>query len=315
MQLSLFDEPQTIELSKGFTFIDLCAGIGGFRIGLENIGGTCILSAEWDKYAIESYEHNFNCKVEGRDINKINAFNIPDHDVLTCGFPCVSFSRAGEEKGFDDPRTDVFWSVMNIISVKQPKVVIIENVKGILRYIDLIRSSYAEQGYRLYVSTLNSKDFKVPQSRTRVFLVGIRNDLEGDFISPSPTGSVTLRSSIDERVPKKYELNDGTWNWMQRHAAKHKAKGNGFGYTIVDLDGIAPTVVKRYYKDGANCLIPTPEGINPRKATPREMARIMGFPDSFEIVVSNSQAYRQFGNAVCPPVVEAVGKQVIKFLG
>ena len=315
MQLSLFDEPQTIESSKGFTFVDLCSGIGGFRIGLENIGGTCIYSAEWDKYAVQAYEHNFNCDVEGDDVNKINPFSIPDHDILACGFPCVSFSRAGQETGFDDPRTDVFWSMMKIISIKQPKIVIIENVKGILRYIDLIKSSYEEQGYRLYVTTLNSKNFKVPQARIRVFLIGIRNDLEGEFIEPTPTGMVTLRSSIDERVPKKYELRDGTWEWMQRHAEKHKAKGNGFGHTIVDLDGIAPTFVKRYHKDGANCLIPMPEGSNPRKATPREVARIMGFPDSFEIVVSNTQAYMQFGNAVCPPVVEAIGKQVRQFLG
>ena len=313
-------------MDNKFTFIDLCAGIGGFRIGLQALGGECVYTAEWDKFARYTYEQNFGGTVEGHDINEVVPSEVPDHDILACGFPCVSFSNAGAKKGFDDPRTEVFWSTMNIVAEKRPKIIIFENVRGVLKYKDIIEQSLNERGYDLHTAKLSSDDFGVPQKRVRVFLIGIDRSLnisdqfnfpfEGLFAPSYPRkvlGDI-LQGTLGNGVDDKYELREATWTNLQVRKAKHEAKGNGFGYSLKTANDVATTLQARYYKDGSDCLIDDQIGRNPRKITPREAARIMGFPDEFAIPVSDTQAYKQFGNAVCPPVVEAIGRQIVPLI-
>jgi len=310
-----------------FTFIDLCAGIGGFRIGLQALGGECVYTAEWDKFARLTYETNFGGTVEGHDINEIIPSEVPDHDILTCGFPCVSFSNAGAKKGFEDPRTEVFWSTMNIISEKRPKVVIIENVRGVLKHKDIIEQAFNERGYDLHTDLLSSNDFGMPQNRVRAFLVGIDRNLNiseefqypskglfADREYPSRTLKDVLQGTLLDGIDGKYELSDKMWNFLKSHKAKHSARGNGYGYQLKTANDISSTLTHRYYKDGSECLIDDEIGRNPRRLTPRETARIMGFSDDYAIPVSDTQAYMQFGNAVCPPVVEALGRQIVPLI-
>lgn len=311
------------KMEKKFTFIDLCAGIGGFRIGLEPLGGECVYTAEWDKFARYTYEQNFGGTVEGHDINEIVPSEVPDHDVLTCGFPCVSFSNAGAKKGFNDPRTEVFWSTMNIVAEKRPKIVIFENVRGVLRYKDIIEQAFNERGYDLHTDLLSSDDFGVPTKRVRAFLVGIDRNLnisdrfefpDSENSIPSRTLANVLQGTLQDGIEEKYELSDKLWSFLKAHKAKHTAKGNGYGFQLRTANDVAPTITHRYYKDGSECLIDDGIGRNPRKITPREAARIMGFADEFAIPVSDTQAYKQFGNAVCPPVVESVGRQIVPLI-
>ena len=309
-----------------FTFIDLCAGIGGFRIGLQALGGECVYTAEWNKFARYTYEQNFGGTVEGHDINEIVPSEVPDHDILTCGFPCVSFSNAGAKKGFEDPRTEVFWSTMNIVAEKRPKIVIFENVRGVLKYRDIIEQSFNERGYDLHTELLVSKDFGVPQNRVRAFLVGIDRSLDisekfefpgtGLFGNSYPLRTLgdILQGTLGNGIEDKYEVSDKRWGTMQEHKARHANKGNGYGFQLKTATEVAPTIQHRYYKDGSDCLIDDGVGRNPRRLTPREVARVMGFSDEYAIPVSDTQAYMQFGNAVCPPVVEALGKQIVQLI-
>jgi len=310
-----------------FTFIDLCAGIGGFRIGLQALGGECVYTAEWDKFARFTYETNFGGTVEGHDINEIIPSEVPNHDVLTCGFPCVSFSNAGAKKGFEDPRTEVFWSTMNIVAEKRPKIVIFENVRGVLKYKDIIEQAFNERDYDLHTELLVSSNFGVPQNRVRAFLVGTDRNLGisekfqypgtglfADREYPSRTLGDVLEGTLGNGVEDKYELSDKLWNNLQDHKASHVKKGNGYGFQLKTANDISPTIPHRYYKDGSNCLIDDGIGRNPRRLTPREVARVMGFSDEYVIPVSNTQAYKQFGNAVCPPVVEALGRQIVQLI-
>jgi len=307
-----------------FTFIDLFAGIGGMRLAFEEAGGKCVFSSEWNKFAQQTYQANFGELPDG-DITKISASDIPDHDILTGGFPCQPFSIAGVSKknslgrlhGFEDEtQGTLFFDIARIIKEKRPKAFLLENVKNLQSHdkgktFQIILKTLRDQlGYDVHYKVIDGKS-SVPQHRERIFIVGFSEPI--NFVFPEiPDRKLTVRDILDKRVGKKYTLTEGVWNALQRHAENSKAKGNGFGYGMTKLDGIARTLSARYYKDGAEILIPRGKGKIPRRLTPRECARIMGFPESFKIVVSDSQAYRQFGNALVVPLVEKIAKQIVK---
>lgn len=309
-----------------FTFIDLFAGIGGIRLAFESAGGKCVYSSEWNKFAQQTYEANFG-EIPDGDITKIDENEIPDHDVLVGGFPCQPFSIAGVSSknhlgrphGFKDAtQGTLFFDICRIIKAKRPKAFLLENVKNLERhdkgntFKTIISALREELGYDVHYKVIDASA-QVPQHRERIFIVGF--DMETDFKFPELTDKrPVLNDILEKRVDKKYTLTDGTWKSLQRHLAKHRAKGNGFGYNIADKKGIAKTLSARYYKDGAEILIDQGPKKNPRRLTPRECARLMGFPEKFKIPVSDNQAYRQFGNAVVVPVVKAVAKQMVKCL-
>lgn len=316
-----------------FTFIDLFAGIGGFRIGLERVGGKCVFTSEWDKYAQKTYKSWFGDLPEG-DIRDIDPADIPDHDVLAAGFPCQPFSIAGvskkaslgREHGFRDvTQGTLFFHLAAIIEAKRPPVFVLENVKNLKSHDRgqtwrVISDTLTNLGYHVHSSVIDAASW-VPQHRERVFIVGFDQQVFGQsgppFAFPDPPQGTPPKFSdiLDPRTPAKYTLTDHLWNYLQGYAAKHKAKGNGFGFGMTDLNGVSRTLSARYYKDGSEILIPQGKGRNPRRLSPREAARLMGFPDHLDIVVSDTQAYKQFGNSVSPPVVEAVGRQLVKSIG
>jgi DNA (cytosine-5)-methyltransferase 1 len=317
--------------SRPFTFIDLFAGIGGLRLGVERAGGRCIWSSEWDSKAQETYEAWFGERPHG-DITKVDAESIPDHDLLCGGFPCQPFSIAGVSKknslgrahGFKDAaQGTLFFDVARIIEAKRPKALLLENVKNLKSHDKgntwrVIEGTLADLGYQIFAQVINAKHW-VPQNRERVFIVGFDKSVFGvvhDFRFPElPSGPLPkFRSILEASVPTKYTLTDHLWAYLQRYAAKHRAAGNGFGFGLTDLDGIARTLSARYYKDGSEILIPQANK-NPRRLMPSEARRLMGFPDSLPIVVADTPAYKQFGNAVVPLVAEAVAKQLAIVLG
>ncbi|MEM9373390.1 MAG: DNA (cytosine-5-)-methyltransferase [Planctomycetota bacterium] len=337
-ELPLFagvDTPGPAQATSGmpFTFIDLFAGIGGLRLGLERVGGRCLYSNEWDKYAQKTYHAWYGEMPEG-DIRDVTPSSIPDHDVLAAGFPCQPFSIAGVSKkkslgkahGFKDAtQGTLFFHLATIIEIKRPPVILLENVKN-LRSHDkgktwsVIRSTLEDLGYAVHAEVIDAAGW-VPQHRERVFIVGFDKAVFGEngpaFSFPStPTGPAPLfRDILDDDTPDKYILTDHLWNYLQQYAAKHRARGNGFGFGMTDLDGVSRTLSARYYKDGSEILIPRGKGENPRRLSPAEARRLMGFPDELPIVVSDTQAYKQFGNAIVPPVAEAVGGQVVAAIG
>ncbi len=308
-----------------FTFIDLFAGIGGFRLAFEEVGGTCVFASEWDAFAQKTYAANFG-HVPAGDITQIGEDAIPDHDILTAGFPCQPFSIAGVSKnnalgnlhGFDHAtQGTLFFDVERIIRAKQPAAFVLENVKNLLNHdkgqtFRVIRQTLEETlGYQIYFKVLDAKTL-VPQHRERIYIVGFREPTQ--FAFPAlPDCSLRVRDILEQDVDAKYTLTDHLWRYLQDYAAKHKAAGNGFGFGLVDLDGVTRTLSARYYKDGSEILIPQP-GRNPRRLTPRECARLMGYPDSFKIVCSDTHAYKQFGNSVAVPVVRLVAQEVMKCL-
>jgi DNA (cytosine-5)-methyltransferase 1 len=312
-----------------FTFIDLFAGIGGIRLAYQNLGGTCVFTSEWDKYSKQTYEANFGELPHG-DITKIDERDIPDHDILLGGFPCQPFSLAGVSKknalgrahGFEDEtQGTLFFDVARIIGHKKPKVFMLENVKNLLSHdkgntFKIIKKTLEQLEYSVYFKVLDGKHF-VPQHRERIIIVGFRNDVfnkKEQFQFPVlPEQSTKVRDILEDEVASKYTLSDKLWNYLQEYAIKHRAKGNGFGFGMTDLNGISRTMSARYYKDGAEILIPQ-NGKNPRRLTPRECARLQGFPDDFIIPVSDNQAYKQFGNSVVVPLMQAVGKNVVQQL-
>lgn len=348
-QASLFDNRPVARTATpkimSFRFIDLFAGIGGFRLGLQNIGGKCVFTSEWDRFSAITYQHWFGDRPHG-DITQISPESIPEHDVLAAGFPCQPFSIAGVSKknslghkhGFDCERQgNLFFSICDIAKVKRPPAMILENVKN-LRSHDkgrtwcVIRQSLQELGYTVADQIIDASGY-VPQHRERIFIVCFRSDVAGrsrEFSFPlPPTGPrPRFRDILEDRPDPRYILTDHLWDYLQRYAEKHKAKGNGFGFGLTDLDGVSRTLSARYYKDGSEVLIPRrpsdPKNVpgknnrNPRRLTPVEAAWLMGFRDVVsrpeDIPVSDTQAYRQFGNAVVPAVVEAVGTQVLKVL-
>lgn len=310
-----------------FTFIDLFAGIGGMRLAFEEAGGECVYSNEWNKFSQQTYMANFGDMPDG-DITQVNADDIPDHDVLVAGFPCQPFSIAGVSKknslgratGFaDKTQGTLFFDVCRILEAKRPKAFMLENVKNLCSHdkgktFKVITESLNELGYEVFYKVIDGQAF-VPQHRERIIIVGFDRERYGSFfdfefnIIPKEPKPV-IADILEKDVSEKYTLSDKLWIYLQNYAAKHKAAGNGFGYGIAPLDGVSRTLSARYYKDGSEVLIEQ-DGKNPRKLTPRECARLQGFPDTFAIPVSDTQAYRQFGNSVVVPLMAAVAKLII----
>ncbi len=325
-----------------FSFIDLFAGIGGLRKAMEGAGGRCVFTSEWDKFAQQTYLANFadNRPIAG-DIREVDAAAIPGHDVLVAGFPCQPFSIAGVSKknalgrahGFEDEtQGTLFFDVLRVLKHHRPVAFLLENVKN-LRSHDkgrtfkvICRKLTEELGYTLHTQVIDAAHF-VPQHRQRIVLVGFRSEVsfsfEDLFLPPrghkrmrdifhpqngteQPEGHFTV--GCDAVVSDKYTLSDKLWDYLQRYAAKHKAAGNGFGFGLVDGDSISRTLSARYYKDGSEILVSRGEGENPRRLTPRECARLMGYSDEFRIPVSDTQAYKQFGNSVAVPVFAEVAR-------
>ena len=320
---------QEIE-SNNFTFIDLFAGIGGMRIAFEQAGGRCVYSSEWNKYSQQTYFANFGEQPEG-DITQVVASAIPNHDILVAGFPCQPFSIAGVSKknslgratGFEDKtQGTLFFDVCRILKEKRPKAFMLENVKNLCshdkgRTFKVIRESLDELNYKVFYSILDGQNF-VPQHRERIIIVGFdrerySTDIDFEFKITPKFPKPIIRDILDREVDEKYTLSDKLWIYLQNYAAKHKAAGNGFGYGIAPLDGVSRTISARYYKDGSEILIDQ-QGKNPRRLTPRECARLQGFPDSFKIPVSDTQAYKQFGNSVVVPLMENIAKLIIEKL-
>lgn len=331
-----------------FTFIDLFAGIGGLRRGFESIGGECVFTSEWDRFCQETYLANYDCDhgIAG-DIRNVEAGAIPAHDVLLAGFPCQPFSIAGVSKknalgrqhGFRcDAQGTLFFDVARIIEHHRPRVFLLENVKNLVnhdkgRTFRIIHETLTrELGYRVHWKVIDARSW-VPQHRERIFIAGFRED-DGfsfdDLAIPDPANGPKLRMALhpqngseraDPRyttgrkglILPKYTLSDHLWTYLQNYAEKHRLKGNGFGFGLFGPDDVARTLSARYYKDGSEILI-RQEGKAPRRLTPRECARLMGFEtpggEPFLITVSDTQAYRQFGNAVVVPVVEAVARHM-----
>lgn len=322
-----WDVPFPPQASPKFKFIDLFAGIGGIRLAFQNLGGKCVFTSEWDTYSKKTYEANFG-EVPFGDITKISEKEIPDHDILLGGFPCQPFSIAGVSKknalgrahGFlDETQGTLFFDVARIIKYKKPKAFLLENVKNLVSHdkgktFTIIKETLKELGYSIYFKVLDGQYF-VPQHRERIIIVGFSDDFfkgKETFEFPKMEDKkFAIRDILEDNVDPKYTLSDKLWNYLQEYAKKHKAKGNGFGFGLTDLDGVSRTISARYYKDGAEILIPQ-DGMNPRRLTPRECARLQGFPDSFLIPVSDNQAYKQFGNSVVTPLIQAVGKNLIK---
>lgn len=308
-----------------FKFIDLFAGIGGMRIAFEKAGGSCVFTSEWDKYPAKVYEDNFGDKPAG-DITKIDVQDIPSHDILVAGFPCQPFSIAGVSKknslgrkhGFaDKTQGTLFFDVARIIDHHRPKMFLLENVKNLkshdkgntLRII--LETLEKDLGYKVEIKIIDAK-LQVPQHRERIYIVGTR-DHNSDFEFPQIKQKITCLDDIldkDSEVDRKYTLSDRLWTGLQRHAEKHKAKGNGFGFGLCSRSDTARTLSARYYKDGSEILIKQ-KNKNPRRLTPRECARLMGFSESFKIKVSDNRAYKCFGNSVVVPIVEKIAKAMV----
>lgn len=305
------------EYSEDLRLIDLFAGIGGIRIGFEAAGGKSVFSSEWDKAAQNTYETNFK-ELPFGDITKIKPSEIPSFDILLAGFPCQPFSQAGKKLGLADTRGTLFFDIAKIVEHHRPRVVFLENVKRFKshdggRTLETIKGILEDLGYEIHIKVLNAKDFGVPQNRERIYIIGFLGKTSFKF--PQPSGKkIKLGDILEKNVDPKYTISDKLWAGHQRRKKEHAKKGNGFGYTLFNNDSeYTSTISARYYKDGSEILIEQ-KGKNPRKLTPREAARLQGFPDSFKIPVSDTQAYRQFGNSVAVPVIKAIAKEVMKAL-
>ncbi|ULQ50970.1 DNA (cytosine-5-)-methyltransferase [Flavihumibacter fluvii] len=315
-----------------FTFIDLFAGIGGFRIAMQNNGGKCVFSSEWDKMAQRTYSANFG-EIPFGDITKEETKHwLPEKfDILCGGFPCQPFSIAGVSKknslgrkhGFEDIKQgNLFFHVAEIIEEKRPKAFFLENVKNLVSHdkgntFKVIRETLEGLGYTFYSTVLNGKHY-VPQNRERTFMVGFDKKVfkgKEKFVFPKmPEPTKKIGGILVPNPDKKYTLSDQLWKYLQDYSKKHKEKGNGFGYGLVNLDGISRTMSARYYKDGSEILIPQ-ENQNPRRLTIEECAMLQGYPEDFKVdEVSMNQAYKQFGNSVVVPLIQAIGEEIVKVL-
>jgi len=315
MTISKKAKKQTAKPKK-FKFIDLFAGVGGIRIPFEELGGECVFTSEWDKFSQITYEANFGEKPHG-DITQIDEKDIPKHNLLLAGFPCQAFSQAGLKKGFQDTRGTMFFEIARILDHHKPNAFLLENVKGLRGHdkgntFKTIVSILNELGYQTLESeVLNAKHFGLPQNRERIFIVGFKKNVNFQFPTP-PQTPTRLGNILQKKVSNKYTISDKLWAGAQARKQKHLDKGYGFGYSLFDRNAeYTSTISARYYKDGSEILIKQKNN-NPRKLTPLEASRLQGFPDNFIIPVSDSQAYRQFGNAVPVSVIRAVAKQMIK---
>lgn len=325
-----------------FTFIDLFAGIGGFRIAMQRCGGKCVFTSEFDAYAQKTYEANFG-DVPAGDITKQETHDlIPEKfDVVCAGFPCQAFSLAGKRLGFDDlykgmSRGTLFAEVVKICEKHRPKAVFCENVKGLFIHdkgntFKVIKSEFEAIGYKFFYKILNSKDFGVPQHRERIYMVAFRDDYAPngyEFEFPHPTGTnLTLNDIRERNVSARYYLSDVYVETLKRHRARHEAAGHGFGYVIRDWNGTSGAIVCGGMGRETNLVKEedgTPKGLVPethirgainkegiRKMTPREWARLQGFPENFKLVLSDVHLYKQFGNSVSIPVIEAISKKIV----
>jgi len=311
-----------------FRFIDLFAGVGGIRIPFDELGGTCAFTSEIDEKAALTYELNFHEKPSG-DIREFDAQDIPEHDLLLAGFPCQPFSLAGLKKGFDDAaRGTLFFDIARIAQHHKPTALLLENVKGLVNHdkgntMQVIERRLDQLGYWVNKKVLNAKDFGLPQNRERIYIVCLRKDLfefETFKFPDAPKSPTRLGKILERQVDDKYTISDKLWAGHQRRKREHAAKGNGFGYSLFTRESpYTSTISARYYKDGSEILID--QGVdsngrkrNPRKLTPREAARLQGFPDSFILNPSNTQAYKQFGNAVAVPVVRAIANELVPLI-
>lgn len=320
-----------MDSTEGFRirFIDLFAGIGGFRLALEQAGGRCVFSSEIDSFSRKTYEANFGQEPSG-DIKEIQAQSIPDHDILAAGFPCQPFSIAGvskkgslgREHGFKDlTQGTLFFDIARILTEKKPAMIFLENVKNLKSHdrgqtFSVILSTLQELGYTVFHSVLDAR-YYVPQHRERIYIIGFHRDAFPKipffrFPEPSARNRPSLEDILmpGEEVDPRYTISDKLWKWHQDYSVKHREKGNGFGFGLVGPTDTARTLSARYYKDGSEILI-RQEGKNPRRLTPRECARLMGYPDSFQIPVSDTQAYRQFGNSVVVPLVYEIACELM----
>lgn len=339
-----------------FRFIDLFAGIGGIRLPFQQLGGKCVFSSEWDKFAQRTYAANYG-EVPSGDITRIAASDIPDHDILMGGFPCQTFSQAGLKKGFEDTRGTMFFEIQRILGEKRPKVFLLENVKQLrghdkgrtlqtilniltgesdLSLDDVPMSEDAREAlgnklnYWVDYKVLRAADFGIPQNRERIFIIGFDKNYFGENVDfnkifnwPEPTnqptkvGDILESQDLLDTLEDKYTISDKLWAGHLRRKAEHATKGNGFGYSLFNRESAyTNTISARYYKDGSEVLIDQSHlGKNPRKLTPRECARLQGFPDDFIVdAVSQGQIYKQFGNSVCVKVIQAVAKQIVMVL-
>lgn len=305
-----------------FRFIDLFAGIGGIRIPFQEIGGKCVFTSEFDKFAVKTYTTNFGGQVYG-DITKISSEQIPDFDILLGGFPCQPFSQAGLHKGFSDTRGTLFFEVERIIKDKRPKAFLLENVKQLVGHdhgntFRVIVEHLKALNYSVDYKVLAAKDFGVPQIRERIYIVGFNKEYFGlnddfHFEFPEPPKTPTRVGDILEKhVSDKYTISDKLWAGHKHRKEYNHSHGKGFGYSLFTADSpYTSTLSARYYKDGSEILI-AQDGKNPRKLTPRECARLQGFPEEYIIPVSDARAYKQFGNSVAVPVIRAISRQMKK---
>lgn len=306
------------------SMIDLFCGIGGTRLGFQLTGKTkSVFSSEIDKFSIKTYHANFGEFPSG-DITKISTNIIPDHDILVGGFPCQAFSQAGKKLGFEDARGTLFFEIARIIREKRPKAFLLENVKNLKNHdkgntFKVIENVLKSMNYKVFYKILKAKDFGVPQNRERIYIVGFDKEVinnYNEFKYPEPLNIQTKVGDIlEHNINNKYTISDKLWKGHQRRKEEHKEKGNGFGFSLFNENSeYTNTISARYYKDGSEILIEQ-EGKNPRKLTPREAARLQGFPEQFIIPVSDTQAYKQFGNSVAVPVIHEIAKNIIKVLG
>ena len=301
--------------------IDLFAGIGGIRLGVEQAFGSvdCVFTSEIDKYAVTTYKANFRDANIFGDIKQIDENDVPDHDILLAGFPCQPFSQAGLKKGFTDTRGTLFFDIERILLAKQPKAFLLENVKQLKghdkgRTFQTIIDHLNKAGYKVFYEILKARDFGLPQNRERIYIVGFL-DHSINFEFPKPTNLPTRVGDIlDDVVDEKYTISDKLWSGHKRRKELNKLNGKGFGYGLFNKESAyTNTISARYYKDGSEILIEQ-EGKNPRKLTPREAARLQGFPEGYIIPVSDAQAYKQFGNSVAVPVIKAIATEIKKAL-
>ena len=323
------DPDYSVELGpnpKKPKFIDLFCGIGGFRIAFERAGCQCVWSCDYDSHSQKTYEANFGDKPAG-DIHEVAVKDIPSHDILCAGFPCQPFSIAGVSKkislgkkhGFEDEKQgNLFFSIVEILDYHKPSAFLLENVKNLKNHdgghtFDIIHRTLTEAlGYKIYYKIIDAQAM-VPQHRERIFIVGFKPDRYFEF-PVFPAKGPKLSSILEDDVPEKYTLSDHLWQYLQNYAKKHKEAGNGFGFGLFTGDEVARTLSARYHKDGSEILISQGPGKNPRRLTPRECAKLMGFPKNFSFPVSDTQAYRQCGNSVVVPIVQRIAYNVVESL-
>lgn len=335
--------------SPPFTFIDLFAGIGGIRLGFEKHGGRCVFTSEWNSFAQKTYLANFpleDAHVFAGDITAVDAADVPDHDVLLAGFPCQPFSIAGVSKknalgrphGFEcTTQGTLFFDVARVIATKRPKAFLLENVKNLLSHDKgntfrvILQTLRNELGYDVHYKVIDGQHF-TPQHRERIIIVGFSektgfswDDLQvpvngprlGSILHPqdgSEAAEEPFTTGPLGKINPKYTLTQNLWTYLQAYKAKHSAAGNGFGFGLVDANSVTRPLSARYCKDGSDILVSQGSHERPRRLTPRECARLMGFPDNFHIRVSDTQSYKQFGQAAVVPMVEEVARIMIPYV-